>query len=178
MDLGDDPLRDEDLDTSYEALMELSGLLGEVRPRGLSEQAIASLPSGTYSEWATPGETEERCPICLDDYNPEDPVLKLPACSHWFHRGCLEQWLKSARTCPVCRGRVGSSDARHGLRPSGSASSAGPSAGPSANPPAGRRRRGGYPPRTRPPRPDDRREGGNDSDGDVPPFPLPPWRYS
>lgn len=47
--------------------MELSGLLGEVRPRGLSEQAIASLPSGTYSEWATPGETEERCPICLDD---------------------------------------------------------------------------------------------------------------
>lgn len=47
--------------------MELSGLLGEVRPRGLSEQAIASLPCGTYSEWATPGETEERCPICLDD---------------------------------------------------------------------------------------------------------------
>lgn len=59
--------RDEDLDTSYEALIELSGLLGEVRPRGLSEQAIAALPSGTYGEWATPGETEERCPICLDD---------------------------------------------------------------------------------------------------------------
>lgn len=102
-----DSQRDEDLDTSYEALIELSGLLGEVRPRGLSEQAIADLPSGTYGEWATPGETEERCPICLDDvrifalimtlsltglhqYTAEDPVLKVPACSHWFHRGCLE----------------------------------------------------------------------------------------
>ncbi|KAH9830177.1 uncharacterized protein C8Q71DRAFT_799512 [Rhodofomes roseus] len=81
---------DEDLDTSYEALLDLSGLLGDVRPRGLSEQTIATLPSGTYREWATPGETEDRCPICLDDYNAEDAVLKVPACSHWFHRGCLE----------------------------------------------------------------------------------------
>ena len=26
-----------------------------------------NLVSGTYGEWATSGETEESCPICLDD---------------------------------------------------------------------------------------------------------------
>ncbi|KAH9925969.1 uncharacterized protein B0H18DRAFT_1007178 [Fomitopsis serialis] len=87
---GDYVQRDQNLDTSYEALLELTSLLGEGRPRGLSEQVIASLPGATYREWATPGETEERCPICLDDYTAEDAVLKVPACSHWFHRGCLE----------------------------------------------------------------------------------------
>ena len=59
--------RDEDLDTSYEGLLQLSGLLGEARPRGISDSVLSSLPSGTYQDWAKPGETEERCPICLDD---------------------------------------------------------------------------------------------------------------
>jgi len=106
-----DYVRDSELDTSYEGLLNLAELLGEARPRGVSEEDIASLPSGVYVDWATPGETDERCPICLDDYQPVDPVLKVPACSHWFHRGCLEQWLKNARTCPVCRGRVAESQA-------------------------------------------------------------------
>lgn len=35
--------------------------------RGTSETVINSLPGGTYGEWATPGESEERCPICFED---------------------------------------------------------------------------------------------------------------
>lgn len=62
------------------------------------------------------------------------------------------------------------------MRQPGSSNAAGPSAGPSANPFFNRRRRGGYPHR-RPPRPEDAREGDNDSDDDIPPFPLPPWRH-
>ncbi|KAI0916656.1 hypothetical protein AcV5_003082 [Taiwanofungus camphoratus] len=107
-----DYVRDEDLDTSYEGLLQLSTLLGEARPRGTPQQVIVSLPRGFYKDWAKTGETEERCPICLDDYQPEDTVLKVPDCSHWFHGGCLEQWLKGAQTCPVCRGRVASQPAR------------------------------------------------------------------
>ena len=72
---------------------------------------MSSLPKGTYAEWSTPGETEERCPICLDDVSPSlslmfdhradrpcsspqyqasDPCLRIPGCSHWFHEGCLQ----------------------------------------------------------------------------------------
>ncbi|KAH9942703.1 hypothetical protein B0H21DRAFT_696156 [Amylocystis lapponica] len=82
--------RDEDLDTSYEGLLHLTGLLGEARSRGTPASVMSSLPSGIYKDWAKPGESEERCPICLDDYQATDPVLKVTECSHWFHKGCLE----------------------------------------------------------------------------------------
>ncbi|KAI1787189.1 hypothetical protein LXA43DRAFT_720705 [Ganoderma leucocontextum] len=101
-----DYVRDEDLDTSYEGLLSLSTLLGDVKPRGTPADIVSALPRGTYGEWVRPGQTEERCPICLDDYEAKDACLRVPTCSHWFHEGCLQQWLKGARTCPVCRGRV------------------------------------------------------------------------
>ena len=59
--------RDEDIDMSYEGLLSLSSLLGDVKPRGTPSDIVSTLPKGTYGEWACPGETEERCPICLDD---------------------------------------------------------------------------------------------------------------
>ncbi|TBU53011.1 hypothetical protein BD310DRAFT_183164 [Dichomitus squalens] len=101
-----DYIRDEDMDMSYEGLLSLSTILGDVKPRGTPADIISSLPKGTYGDWVRPGVTEERCPICLDDYDAKDACLRVPACSHWFHEGCLQQWLKTARTCPVCRGRV------------------------------------------------------------------------
>ncbi|KAI8973156.1 hypothetical protein BD414DRAFT_425186, partial [Trametes punicea] len=82
--------RDEDFDFSYEGLLSLSALLGDAKPRGTPADVIASLPRGKYSEWASPGATEERCPICLDDYLPADPCLRISECSHWFHEGCLQ----------------------------------------------------------------------------------------
>lgn len=30
----------------------------------------------------------------------------MPNCTHWFHKPCLIQWLKTARTCPTCRAPV------------------------------------------------------------------------
>ncbi|KAI0354025.1 hypothetical protein OH77DRAFT_1405893 [Trametes cingulata] len=82
--------RDEDFDFSYEGLLSLSSLLGDAKPRGTPDDIIASLPRGTYSEWARAGATEERCPICLDDYMASDACLRVSACSHWFHEGCLQ----------------------------------------------------------------------------------------
>ena len=35
--------------------------------------------------------------------------MKLKNCSHWLHQGCLDQWLKGASTCPVCRNQVNGS---------------------------------------------------------------------
>lgn len=62
--------------------------------------------------------------LTFGQYEQSDPVLKVPLCSHWFHKACLEvsllclshyfgrflflvqQWLGTANSCPVCRGRV------------------------------------------------------------------------
>ncbi|OBZ77552.1 E3 ubiquitin ligase BIG BROTHER-related protein [Grifola frondosa] len=154
-----DYMRDEDLDTSYEGLLRLSTFLGEVGPRGTPDHVVSSLPNGLYKDWAKPGETDERCPICLDDYAPTDPVLKIPGCSHWFHKTCLEKWLKTARSCPVCRGRVATQQQTRSV------------AGPSGSGGASRRVR------IVDLMQDDSSE---DEDGDITPrrrsTPPPPWR--
>ncbi|KAF7301843.1 RING-type domain-containing protein [Mycena indigotica] len=97
-----DYVRDEDFDTSYESLLTLSGLIGEARPKGTSDETLSSLESAQYQEWAT-ADSDHRCPICLDDYQPTDTVMRLKDCRHWLHKECLVQWLKGATTCPVCR---------------------------------------------------------------------------
>ncbi|KDQ23079.1 hypothetical protein PLEOSDRAFT_1049851, partial [Pleurotus ostreatus PC15] len=81
--------RDEDLDTSYEGLLSLAATLGDAKPKSTPEHVVAGLPTGFYKDWAT-SDSDHRCPICLDDYKPLDPVLKLPACNHWLHKVCLE----------------------------------------------------------------------------------------
>ncbi|KAJ3933331.1 MAG: hypothetical protein NXY57DRAFT_892250, partial [Lentinula lateritia] len=96
---------DEDFDQSYEGLMSLAATLGEVKPRATPDHVVAGLKTGFYKDWAS-DECDKRCPICLDDYKALDPVLKLNDCSHWLHKSCLEQWLKGASTCPVCRKSV------------------------------------------------------------------------
>ncbi|RDB29834.1 hypothetical protein Hypma_013932 [Hypsizygus marmoreus] len=100
-----DYMRDEDFDESYESLLSLAASLGEAKPRATPDGVIAGLETGLYKDWKT-ADSDHRCPICLDDYEPEDTLLKLSDCSHWLHRECLQQWLKGASTCPVCRKTV------------------------------------------------------------------------
>lgn len=49
---------------------------------------------------------DKTCSICLESYAGLDTIMSLP-CNHAFHETCLVTWLKSARTCPCCRGDVG-----------------------------------------------------------------------
>ncbi|KAJ6628860.1 hypothetical protein B0H10DRAFT_1689674, partial [Mycena sp. CBHHK59/15] len=77
--------RDEDFDASYEGLLSLAGTLGEVKPKATPDHVIAGLESGLYKDYAS-AESDQRCPICLDDYQPTDPVMKLPDCPHWLHK--------------------------------------------------------------------------------------------
>ena len=50
-----------------------------------------------------------KCPICLDLIDPDEGVMR---CSrgHYFHSGCLQEWIQHARshggaTCPLCGDR-------------------------------------------------------------------------
>ncbi|RDX42031.1 hypothetical protein OH76DRAFT_1363528, partial [Lentinus brumalis] len=94
--------RDEDIDMSYEGLLSLSSLLGDVKPRGTPAEVLSSLPKGTYGEWSSPGAMEERCPICLDDYAAADACMRIPSCSHWFHDGCLQVCIICRSHCACC----------------------------------------------------------------------------
>ncbi|KAF8760464.1 hypothetical protein HU200_010086 [Digitaria exilis] len=71
---------------------------------GLGASAIASLPVYKYKEKRGGGSDE--CSVCLAEVKPKETVKQLPVCSHLFHEGCIDAWLRSHRTCPVCRSPV------------------------------------------------------------------------
>eukprot|EP00250_Pteridium_aquilinum_P034053 c694_g2_i1 orf=233-691(+) len=43
------------------------------------------------------------CAICLLDFIDGDLLKVLPACGHSFHIACIDVWLASRSSCPVCR---------------------------------------------------------------------------
>ncbi|XP_062221210.1 probable E3 ubiquitin-protein ligase ATL45 [Phragmites australis] len=43
------------------------------------------------------------CAVCLEDVQRGETVRRLPACEHLFHKECVDMWLHSHTTCPLCR---------------------------------------------------------------------------
>ncbi|CAK8573540.1 unnamed protein product [Lathyrus sativus] len=46
------------------------------------------------------------CAVCLSDFNDNDTVRVLPQCNHYFHPPCVDVWLSTHVTCPVCRSNL------------------------------------------------------------------------
>ncbi|XP_024005541.1 E3 ubiquitin-protein ligase ATL6 [Eutrema salsugineum] len=46
-------------------------------------------------------ETIDECPICLEEYESENPKL-LTKCGHDFHLACILEWMERSEACPVC----------------------------------------------------------------------------
>ncbi|CAO2182860.1 unnamed protein product [Urochloa humidicola] len=76
---------------------------------GLDAAAIAALPTAVYGGQAAgegePGSGAE-CAICLGAVQEGEVVRALPACGHVFHVPCVDTWLASSSSCPVCRAEV------------------------------------------------------------------------
>ncbi|KAJ3695410.1 hypothetical protein LUZ60_000787 [Juncus effusus] len=43
------------------------------------------------------------CAVCLCEFEGADKLRLLPKCSHAFHIDCIDTWLLSHSTCPLCR---------------------------------------------------------------------------
>ena len=43
------------------------------------------------------------CAVCLGDYEDGEMIRQLPDCHHHFHMECIDQWLATHTTCPMCR---------------------------------------------------------------------------
>lgn len=44
---------------------------------------------------------EDVCPICLEEYDEENP-RSMTKCQHHFHLCCILEWMERSDTCPVC----------------------------------------------------------------------------
>ncbi|KAL2330266.1 hypothetical protein Fmac_017847 [Flemingia macrophylla] len=46
-------------------------------------------------------EEEDVCPICLEEYDVENP-RNLTKCEHHFHLSCILEWMERSDSCPIC----------------------------------------------------------------------------
>ncbi|KAH7857247.1 hypothetical protein Vadar_010544 [Vaccinium darrowii] len=72
---------------------------------GLDQVLIDALPVFFYKEIKGLKEPFD-CAVCLCEFSEQDKLRLLPLCSHAFHIACIDTWLLSNSTCPLCRGTL------------------------------------------------------------------------
>lgn len=65
---------------------------------GLDDKAMARLPQREVGA----GEALD-CAVCIAEVAAGEAARVLPRCGHAFHVGCVDAWLRSHSTCPLCR---------------------------------------------------------------------------
>ena len=91
----------------YEMLQQLDEIRGNAEQmRGMSDVDINRLPLHivTTDDITSNNESEYTscCNICLGPYEVNDEV-RIVACTHRFHKNCIDQWLRTNASCPVCK---------------------------------------------------------------------------
>ncbi|KAI3688174.1 hypothetical protein L1987_81883 [Smallanthus sonchifolius] len=67
---------------------------------GVDASTVRSLPNVPYG-----GDSKiwSECSICLSEFEERETVTVIPYCRHGFHPTCIETWLSSHVSCPLCR---------------------------------------------------------------------------
>ncbi|KAF7844978.1 E3 ubiquitin-protein ligase ATL4 [Senna tora] len=86
-----------------------------VSPEIPSPSIIDSLPLFTFSSItrrasAAANGGDGDCAVCLSKFEQRDLLRLLPLCCHAFHAECIDIWLQSNLTCPLCRSAIVASD--------------------------------------------------------------------
>jgi hypothetical protein len=72
---------------------------------GVSEAHLTIYPTHciTQSEIDYLDSTNDnKCNVCLAPYEVGEEIRTI-ACMHKYHRQCIDTWLRSRATCPICK---------------------------------------------------------------------------
>lgn len=72
---------------------------------GLDEALIKSITVCKYKRGDGLVEGTD-CSVCLSEFQEHENLRLLPKCNHAFHLPCIDTWLKSHSTCPLCRSNI------------------------------------------------------------------------
>ncbi|KAA8536893.1 hypothetical protein F0562_029371 [Nyssa sinensis] len=76
--------------------------------RGLDAAVIETFPRFVYSvvKGLKIGKGALECAVCLNEFEDNETLRLIPKCDHVFHPECIDAWLASHVTCPVCRANL------------------------------------------------------------------------
>jgi hypothetical protein len=92
-------------DQSAAAISALHGQLQHLfhlHDAGVEQAFIDTLPVFCYGSIRGLKDSAD-CAVCLNEFGEEDRLRLLPKCKHAFHLECIDTWLLSNSTCPLCR---------------------------------------------------------------------------
>ena len=69
---------------------------------GVEQGFINTLPVFAYGSIRGLKDSAD-CAVCLNEFGDDDRLRLLPKCKHAFHLECIDTWLLSHSTCPLCR---------------------------------------------------------------------------
>ncbi|XP_074572710.1 putative RING-H2 finger protein ATL12 [Curcuma longa] len=76
---------------------------------GINKAVIESLPCFRFSSLHGARDGLE-CAVCLANFTGEEVLRLLPRCKHAFHIACIDRWLETNASCPLCRCEVNAWD--------------------------------------------------------------------
>lgn len=76
---------------------------------GIDKKVIETLPFFKFSSLKG-SKSGLECAVCLCKFEDIEVLRLLPKCKHAFHMNCIDTWLESHSTCPLCRNRVDAGD--------------------------------------------------------------------
>lgn len=81
--------------TTYEDLSELCEMMGDVAIGADIDKETTVVVTDSITREI------ETCPICLEYH--KDDIKKINKCGHKFCGTCIDTWLASHKTCPICK---------------------------------------------------------------------------
>ncbi|KAG5042984.1 E3 ubiquitin-protein ligase ATL4 [Glycine soja] len=76
-----------------------------------SASVIDTLPVFTFSSVTRRSSSVAGdCAVCLSKFHHHDLLRLLPLCCHAFHAECIDTWLQSNLSCPLCRSAIVADD--------------------------------------------------------------------
>ncbi|KAL9186499.1 hypothetical protein ACHAXT_005737 [Thalassiosira profunda] len=100
---------------TYEGLMELQERVGKAAPKdGAAFLTLTKEDFDASTEKVSPAtylacvdaSEDRQCSICLGEYDASDnthSLRKVKSCGHVMHSGCLQTWLQTNSSCPLCK---------------------------------------------------------------------------
>jgi len=70
---------------------------------GFSAPLIPSQSLTFATMTAEDSDCRHDCVICLDAICETERLVRFVACNHYYHTDCIQEWLRTNISCPICR---------------------------------------------------------------------------